>query len=132
MAAARRTAANVAPSFDGPGWWRRYLELGGPRCAYCRRVVGYERLTRDHIVPRSRGGRTTPDNVLPACRSCNAKKRSARLRAFVATLRALDVDALPPHPLGRVEGGEWVWSPAARVLHAPLRTRSDGAPAGAG
>jgi 5-methylcytosine-specific restriction endonuclease McrA len=31
-------------------------------------------LTLDHVVPRSRGGRTSWDNVVCCCRRCNAKK----------------------------------------------------------
>jgi len=41
-------------------------------CAYCRRVD--EALQRDCVLPLSRGGRYTLDNVVPACRSCNASK----------------------------------------------------------
>jgi 5-methylcytosine-specific restriction endonuclease McrA len=33
-------------------------------------------LTFDHVVPRSRGGRTTWDNVVTACSSCNLLKGS--------------------------------------------------------
>ena len=31
-------------------------------------------LTLDHILPRSRGGQTTWDNVVAACRACNMRK----------------------------------------------------------
>ncbi len=41
------------------------------RCQYCG-ATG--ELTFDHLVPRSRGGRTTWDNVVTACASCNLKK----------------------------------------------------------
>ncbi len=41
-------------------------------CAYCG-VVGAA-LQRDCVLPISRGGRYTVDNVVPACRSCNASK----------------------------------------------------------
>ena len=33
-----------------------------------------EDLTFDHLVPRSRGGRTTWDNVITACSACNLAK----------------------------------------------------------
>ena len=50
----------------------------GHRCAYCgrhRRELGMrERLTRDHLVPRSRGGRDEWLNVLTACSTCNGTK----------------------------------------------------------
>ena len=42
-------------------------------CQYC----GYgEDLTFDHIIPRSRGGRTTWQNVVTACSHCNLMKGS--------------------------------------------------------
>jgi len=40
-------------------------------CQYCG---SREELTFDHVVPRSRGGRTTWDNVVAACSSCNLMK----------------------------------------------------------
>jgi 5-methylcytosine-specific restriction endonuclease McrA len=41
-------------------------------CAYCHAHNG--RLTIDHIVPKSRGGRTEFENCVTACRECNHKK----------------------------------------------------------
>jgi 5-methylcytosine-specific restriction protein A len=39
-------------------------------------VVEYRlELTMDHIVPIARGGRSTKGNVVPACKSCNTKKK---------------------------------------------------------
>lgn len=43
----------------------------GSRCAYCGAT---QDLTLDHVVPRVRGGGHEPANLVPACRSCNAKK----------------------------------------------------------
>ena len=40
-------------------------------CQYCG---ANEDLTFDHVVPRSRGGRTTWDNVVAACAPCNLLK----------------------------------------------------------
>ena len=52
----------------------RILMRDRHRCQYCgTRGNGFE-LTIDHIVPRSRGGRTTPDNLCAACFSCNQRK----------------------------------------------------------
>jgi 5-methylcytosine-specific restriction endonuclease McrA len=42
------------------------------RCQYCGKNHSY--LTIDHIVPKSRGGRTTWENVVVACQSCNLIK----------------------------------------------------------
>ena len=39
-------------------------------CAYC----GGKAETVDHVVPRSRGGRSTWQNLVAACRPCNQRK----------------------------------------------------------
>lgn len=44
------------------------------RCQYCGSVPGREQLTIDHVVPRSKGGRSTWNNVVVACISCNSSK----------------------------------------------------------
>jgi 5-methylcytosine-specific restriction endonuclease McrA len=43
-------------------------------CQYCGKPFPTQDLTFDHIVPRSRGGRTTWSNVVTACGSCNLAK----------------------------------------------------------
>ncbi len=52
--------------------WAATLALYGHRCAYCRK--GEVKLTIDHVLPLSKGGTHTPDNVVPACGSCNSAK----------------------------------------------------------
>ncbi len=43
-------------------------------CQYCGAQPGRAHLTIDHVLPRSRGGQTTWDNVVTACRECNHRK----------------------------------------------------------
>lgn len=43
-------------------------------CQYCGSQPGREHLTIDHVIPRSRGGRTEWENVVAACGACNRKK----------------------------------------------------------
>jgi 5-methylcytosine-specific restriction endonuclease McrA len=43
-------------------------------CQYCARAFAPQELTLDHIVPRSRGGDSTWDNLVASCRSCNNRK----------------------------------------------------------
>ena len=43
-------------------------------CQYCGEPFPSHLLTFDHVVPRSRGGRTTWENVVSACEDCNLRK----------------------------------------------------------
>ena len=43
-------------------------------CQYCGDPFPTHDLTFDHVIPRSRGGRTTWDNVVTACSPCNLVK----------------------------------------------------------
>ena len=43
-------------------------------CQYCGKRFVRSDLSLDHVVPRSRGGRTTWENVVCSCISCNLKK----------------------------------------------------------
>lgn len=49
---------------------RAVFARDGHRCQYCNRAA--ENI--DHVVPRSRGGAHTWENVVAACRSCNSRK----------------------------------------------------------
>lgn len=44
------------------------------RCQYCAGSLPLSEATYDHIVPRSRGGRTSWTNIVIACRPCNQRK----------------------------------------------------------
>jgi 5-methylcytosine-specific restriction endonuclease McrA len=60
------------------------------RCAYCNRLIGLkregkrQRMTIDHIVPRSKGGTNTADNLVASCRDCNFKKGDKMPDEFLA------------------------------------------------
>lgn len=51
---------------------KNILKRDGHRCAYCGR--GDVTLTLDHIIPRSRGGTDSWENLVAACTNCNNKK----------------------------------------------------------
>lgn len=46
----------------------------GFACQYCGKQAALKELTYDHVVPRSRGGQTTWENIVTACKSCNGRK----------------------------------------------------------
>jgi 5-methylcytosine-specific restriction endonuclease McrA len=43
-------------------------------CQFCARIFSASELTLDHIIPRSRGGRTDWDNLVACCHACNNLK----------------------------------------------------------
>src|SRR4029079_12510610 len=63
------------PSLTNPMLCARDRQL----CAYCGRRFLYRELSRDHIVPMSRGRRDTWMNSVTACRSCNTCKGNRAL-----------------------------------------------------
>ncbi len=54
-------------------WWKRRKAKGV--CYYCGRKFAPKDLTMDHIVPISRGGKSTKANVVPCCKECNNRKK---------------------------------------------------------
>jgi 5-methylcytosine-specific restriction endonuclease McrA len=65
------------PVCQQPKFCRRSIYLRDRyRCQYCGQKFQTEELTFDHVVPRSKGGRTTWENILTCCISCNSLKRS--------------------------------------------------------
>lgn len=97
-AARRRQRRVAAKDHDlDAGQWEALVEAWGG-CAYCG-AAGVA-LQRDCVLAISRGGRYTLDNVVPACRSCNASKcneevthwlRRKRLDERAFLLRQLEI-----------------------------------------
>ena len=57
--------------------WAEILQQHAFCCAYCGiRQTTELRLTRDHYTPLTKGGTNYADNIIPACRSCNSKKKN--------------------------------------------------------
>lgn len=58
--------------------WFLIKEKYGNKCAKCGYSGKYTykmpRLTKDHIIPLSKGGKDVPENIQPLCQACNAKK----------------------------------------------------------
>ncbi len=43
-------------------------------CQYCCKVLSSAELTLDHVVPRSRGGASSWENLVACCHECNRRK----------------------------------------------------------
>jgi 5-methylcytosine-specific restriction endonuclease McrA len=63
------------PSLNNTELFRRDRCL----CAYCGKVFPESKLTREHVIPTSRGGEDTWTNCVAACGPCNQKKDSKML-----------------------------------------------------
>src|SRR5882757_1850682 len=48
-------------------------------CQYCETVLTAAELTLDHVIPRSRGGLSTWENLVACCHSCNRRKGNQML-----------------------------------------------------
>jgi 5-methylcytosine-specific restriction endonuclease McrA len=56
------------------------------KCAYCG--TRKERLSIDHIIPKSKGGKTNFENCVAACKACNLKKGGCTPREARMYLKA--------------------------------------------
>lgn len=59
-----------APTLTNKALFRRDQQI----CAYCGQEFTQEKLTRDHIIPTSRGGKDKWTNVVSSCGPCNKHK----------------------------------------------------------
>ncbi len=67
---ARACAATPSPALTNIALFARDQHL----CLYCGQQYGRYQLTRDHVMPRSQGGRDTWENVVSSCIACNTRK----------------------------------------------------------
>lgn len=67
---ARTRAIDPTPHLSNGALFARDAHL----CLYCGHQFSRNQLTRDHVVPLSRGGADSWENVVSACGNCNARK----------------------------------------------------------
>lgn len=46
----------------------------GGKCMYCGEKISRAQFTFDHVIPKSRGGKTVWQNIVVSCLKCNSKK----------------------------------------------------------
>ncbi|MDU1313944.1 MAG: HNH endonuclease [Clostridium septicum] len=69
----RKMAKKVISTFNNSDW-KQCKEYFNNECAYCGRSL--KNLTQDHLIPLSKGGNYTKNNIIPVCRNCNSKKHN--------------------------------------------------------
>ncbi len=79
-----------------PAWWRQeQLERG---CAYCESPAQ----TLDHVIPVARGGESCPGNLVPACQTCNSRKKHSDPLPWIYRMRAEFIETILIRPMGGI------------------------------
>lgn len=71
--------------------WKEIVHTSKNICHLCGREISFkigspDRISLDHVLPMSRGGTNTKENVLPAHRACNRSRLDMTLAEFDAWL----------------------------------------------
>ena len=92
-ALARRRALcyNAPGSFTPDEFISKCLQYNN-KCVYCGKVT---KLTPDHVLPLSRGGSNSIQNILPACKHCNSAKGAKTFDEYVEYVRRFIPDYTP-------------------------------------
>lgn len=94
---------DYSPPLNNNALFKRDAHL----CLYCGGAFRREDLSRDHVVPTSRGGEDTWHNVVTACRRCNHHKGNLTLDE--AHMELLAVPFVPTH-------AEYIYLQGRRIL----------------
>lgn len=80
-------------------------------CQYCRAKLTHKTATIDHILPRSRGGRSNFENCVASCAQCNIRKANKPLSQ--TRLSLIKKPRRPHmHPLqGKIKAMRPEWEP---------------------
>lgn len=88
-----RTTKRKGIKFSRDNIWAR--DRG--RCQYCNMQVPRASYTYDHVLPKSRGGKTSWENIVTACAECNGRKKDQTPQEARMKLKTLPIkpDHLP-------------------------------------
>jgi 5-methylcytosine-specific restriction endonuclease McrA len=75
------------PAYEAPFTRRNLYQRDNFTCQYCGTRLPADRLSIDHVQPKSKGGKTTWDNCVLACVGCNTRKADRTLQD--STLRLI-------------------------------------------
>ena len=73
---------------------RRVLERDGYYCVYCDEDLRDAEIHMDHVIPESKGGPTSYDNLQVTCRKCNLAKGVLTESEFMDRLRTRAMNIL--------------------------------------
>jgi 5-methylcytosine-specific restriction endonuclease McrA len=62
------------------------IDRDGGVCVWCGREPWPRDLTAEHLLPRARRGHALAENLAPACRACNKRRRTKSIVAYVRAL----------------------------------------------
>lgn len=65
---------NKARDIRQSSWWKQ--QLGRGLCYHCEKKFSPADLTMDHLIPLSRGGKSTKKNIVVSCKQCNSLKKN--------------------------------------------------------
>ena len=93
----------VIQGFSPPLCNRTLFRRDDHSCQYCGRQFPRAELTRDHVLPTSRGGTDRWENVVAACKRCNWEKDTAVGRPLQAQFLGVAFPRQGQNP-GRPDG----------------------------
>ena len=85
-----RREREKAREMRASSWWKQ--QVGKGVCYHCGQKFLREQLTMDHLIPLSRGGRSTKKNIVVSCKQCNSLKKNLT----VAEMRMRELEATRP------------------------------------
>jgi hypothetical protein len=107
--------------------WEYLLERDGRHCTYCGNAD--VPLTRDHVIPRARGGSNRPSNLVLACKDCNTRKDATPVEEFAKPEVLAHIKAQLKRPLkdaAAVNATRWALWEALQDTGLPIEASSGG------
>ena len=80
------------------------------RCQYCSNIFDSKQLTLDHVVPRSKGGETSWENIVTSCKTCNTSKGSKTIEPINLPKKPSFAHLLNGHKLNKKDFPDQAWA----------------------
>jgi len=121
LTSARVQAGRWNRDYQPPLTNRALFARDGYLCLYCGESFSTRSLTRDHVIPVSRGGENVWTNVASACRDCNHRKNDRTPAEWGVQLIA--VPYAPCYAEHLMLSGKTILADQMEFLRARLRPR---------